>query len=67
MLRHFSYHRKNTAFDDKNSFGQSSQEERKIYILYSFASSFKIFPTLIFVQTSHNLSARLKLLNLTCK
>ena len=35
--------------------------------LYSFTPSFKIFPTLIFVQTSHNLSARLKLLNLICK
>ena len=30
-------------------------------------SIFTFFPTLIFVQTSHDLSARLKLLKLTCK
>ena len=35
-------------------------------MLYSFAMSFEIFPTLIFVQTSHDLSAKLKLLKLTC-
>ena len=36
-------------------------------MLYSFTLSLKFVPTLIFVQTSHDLSGRLKLLKLTCK
>ena len=36
-------------------------------LLYSFTLSFNFFLNLIFVQTSHDLSERLKLLQLTCK
>ena len=65
MLRHFSYHKKTLLLMIKIVLEIISREKKDI--LYSFAPSFKIFPTLIFVQTSHDLSARLKLLNLTCK